>query len=595
MSQLFLIVLFIFTPLLLADELDVIEVEATKDIGRFTFSDSFDISTNELESNSTGLVAPALSKVPGVIPNQNGGPGGRVSFFVRGTESRHVTFTLDGLKINDASNVDRQFDAAFMTSPFLKGVVIHKGPQAVLFGSDAMGGVVELQTRKGDNAPETRILLNGGSFGTIDATLSSDWRKTDHRGTLTLTRFHTDGISRLNKKRFNADEKDSADITQVTSSSVHHWAQKVETEFLVSYVDGDSEQDGFGVDTKNDRSLSDQYILQQKTNLELNKKQIISLRNGLSRHQRFIKSEGSATESYSGNLYQNELIHRSEFSKLGLLTGLTNEKETNHSDNLDKKFELNSLFMQSAYKWDQLKFQAGGRYDHHSRYGSFVTGSGGVSYEFSHQSLALQYSQGFKAPSLYQLYGPDAFGSPVGNEDLVPERNHSWEASWKLKSSEMDGGITFFQNRLSNLISYTNAGYINQGRFIAEGVELFSKIKLEKFEILPSFTHQNFRHEKSTVLRRPYNLASLNFSYFPEESIELNFTPRWFSSRKDIDEDGDNVKLNGYYVVDIAIRKTWINDAIGLQIKNIFDREYEELYGYSIMPLSIFGHVEHRF
>lgn len=572
-----------------AEELEVIEVEAVKDIGRFTFGDANEIPERDIETASTALIAPAIEKTPGIVTTQNGGPGGTVSFFIRGTESRHVGFTLDGLKLNDSSNTGRMFDAAFMTSPFLRDVTVHKGPQAVLFGSDAMGGVVELKSRKGENAPETRVLINGGSFGTVDGTVSSDWKKKDHNGTVTLTRFHTDGISRLNKKRFNATEADSADITQATSSSEHKWAKKWQTDFLLSYLHGKNELDGATTDTKNDHSVNDQYLVQQKTSYELNDQSVLLLRNGLNRNQRYIRMESTGPLPFEGNLYQNELVHRLELPQWGFLTGLSNEHETSSSTSIDNKsFDLNSLFAQSAFKSNDFKFQAGGRADHHSQYGEFITGSGGVAYK----EFSIQYSQGFKAPSLYQLYAP-----VFGNKDLVPERNHSWEVSWRKSVDAWDAGITFFQNRLSNLINYSfvDNSYFNQGKFIAEGVELSAGWKSEKFEVVPTFTHQKFRENEEPILRRPNNMAQLSFSYFPLETIELNATARWFSSRKDVNENFQTVKLNGYSVLDIGAKKTWLKDEAGIQIKNVLDREYEELYGYSVLPFSVFAHYGHKF
>jgi outer membrane cobalamin receptor len=145
-------------------EMDKIQVTAKKKVSDFNFSKPATINTSQLEAEPSGLIAPQLNQIPGVIANQNGGPGGRVSFFMRGTESRHVAFTLDGLKLNDPSNTDRQFDSAFFSAPFLSQVEVHKGPQAVLYGSDSFGGLIEMTSRKGENAPETRVDLNGGSF-----------------------------------------------------------------------------------------------------------------------------------------------------------------------------------------------------------------------------------------------------------------------------------------------------------------------------------------------------------------------------------------------------------------------------------------------
>lgn len=579
---------FIIPMICLADtELDVIEVKASKDIERFTFATKETITVQEIEGQPLGLISQELEKIPGLIASQNGGPGSRISFFLRGTENRHLAFTLDGLKINDTSNTDRQFDAAYMTSPILYEVVIHKGPQAVLYGADAMGGVIELKTRKGEEAPQKRLNFNLGSFGTIGATLSSDWKdENKNRGTVTVTRFHTDGISRLNQKRYGANEKDSTDITQLTSSSDHQLTNKIQSQILISYLNGKSEQDGFESDNPDDFSRNDQYILQQNTSVSLFDSEFITIRNGFNRHQRLTESS-SREEFFNGESFQNEFIYHLERDSTGILAGISNEHEAAKSIKMDKGIDLNSLFLQTYLKIKNFKLHAGGRADHHSIYGNFLTGASGLSfYDFN-----FQYSQGYKPPSLYQLYGPDSFGSPVGNPNLVPEINHFLEASWRKSRDNYETEISIFQNRLSNLFTYSfGSGYFNQQRFIAEGIELSGKIKQMLIEISGSFTHQQFRKEESPVLRRPYNAAQLGISYFPIDTIEFNTNIRWFSSRRDIQG-----KLNPFEVFDFGLRKFWIKDEIVLQLRNVFDREYEEVYGFSVLPRSLYTSYTHRF
>ncbi|MFP5387429.1 MAG: TonB-dependent receptor domain-containing protein, partial [Bacteriovoracia bacterium] len=389
-------------------------------------------------------------------------------------------------------------------------------------------------------------------------------------------------------KRHNADERDATDITHLTSSSAHRWGAKFQTDFLASYLHGKAEQDGFASDNSNDYSRNDQFILQQKTNYELDESQSLSLRHGFNRHQR--KNEGlvSGSEHFNGNLIQQELIHRKEVGPHGFLTGISTEKESAVMENLDRSFDLHSAFFQTAFERDLFRLHAGLRADKHTKYGSFHTGSAGIGYgEFS-----FQYSRGYKAPSLYQLYGPDSFGAPVGNPELEPETNHYLEASWKKETDSFEAGVALFQNRLSNLFTYSfTEGYINQQRFIAEGVELNGTLKLIEFHLFGSYVLQNFRKEESTVLRRPENAAQFGVSYFPKETLELNLMGRWFSSRKDV---GD-IKLNSYEVVDAGIRHSWEKDDVSVQVKNILDREYEELYGFSVLPRSVFLNYGHRF
>lgn len=586
-------------PEAVVEDLESIQVTARKRVSDFNFSKAHTLDSTQLEGGPFNLLSPKLTEVPGVITTQTGGPGGTVSYFIRGTESRHVSFTIDGLKMNDPSGVGRQFDTAFFSSAFLGQVEIHKGPQAVLYGSDSIGGQVDLTTRKGEDAPETRLELNGGSFGTIDSSLSSDWKKNGSQGTLTAYRLHSDGISRLNKKRFNAKEEDSTDITQLVSSSKHKWASNLQTDLLISFLRGENELDGFNEDNSNDHSTNDQYLLQQRTNLNLNKTSAISLRNGLNRHVRNIEAKDfsniSREESLAGDLIQNEALFKFQQKSLSFLAGMSSEHEEINLSGVDRSFDLHSLFLQSALTFSRIKFHVGGRAENHIRYGSFTTGSSGASFTLGKHIFSAQYSQGFKSPSLYQLYAPPTFGK-LGNPDLVPEINHSWEGGWHLQDKFFDGGVSLFQNRLSNLVTYTMAnGYVNQARFIAEGVELSGKYKQRGYQLISSYTHQEFRKEDTVVLRRPLNSFMGGIVLFPTDSSEVSFKGKWFSSRKDVDELGNTVKLNSYETFDLGVRQVFSTFDIGVQVLNLLNRDYEELYGYSIMPRSVFLHTGVRF
>lgn len=569
-----------------ATELELIEVKSEKDIKRFSFNNQETISEEELSQGPLGLMANALEGKSGLIISQNGGPGGRTSFFMRGTEARHLGFVLDGLRINDVSNNDRQLDAAYLSATFLKEVVVHKGPQAVLYGPDNLGGLVELITKKGEGAPQAKLNLGAGSFGTYGLGYSQDWKQNQKSGTLNFNSHHTDGISRLNQKRYDADERDATDITQVSSSSRHHWAQKWDTDLLLMFSRGQAEQDGFGSDNSQDESRNDQYTFQQKTSYSINKLHNLSLRNGFNRYQRQIQTLGNS-EFFNGDLYQHEVLHRFESKNWAHLVGLASERESARMIDLSRSFNLHSVFIQTTQDFKPLRFQAGGRVDSHSRYGFFKTGSLGLEWH----DFSVQYSQGYKPPTLYQLYGPESFGYPVGNIKLRPEVNHAVELSWKKQREKFDTGISLFQNRLSNLITYSmNQGFLNQGRFVVEGAEFSGKIKLDTIYFFGSFNHSQFKDNEQPVLRRPYNAISGGVSYFPSETMEFNLTGRWFSSRKDLE-----AKLNPYEVFDFGIVKTMQKNEIAIQIKNMLDRQYEDIYGFGVLPRSIFSSFTHRF
>lgn len=593
----FLVLLFLCAFPAAADSLEVIDVRATKDSTVYHFGSKSIVDESELETQS--LISPVLDQAPGIVSSQNGGPGGRVTYFIRGTESRHVSYTIDNLKLNDSSNIDRQFDAAFLTSPFLNGVTVFKGPQSVLFGSDAIGGLVAMTSRKGEHAPEAKLQLSVGSFGTVSSSLSKDWKTDSSRGSLTATRLRTDGLSRLNKKRFGARERDDADMTQMTSSSVTNWDERWSTDLLFSFLRGENELDGGITDNSKDHSINDQLLVQQKTSRSLNGRTALSLRNGLNRHRRDLVTESQGVNAFSGNLLQNELLLKRTNEHFQFTSGIASEKESLHQQNLRKDFELHSLFSQGFIKNGDFSLQAGGRLERHSQYGHFSTGSIGGAYEFSAQKISLQYSQGFKSPSLYQLYAPPLFGGPIGNPDLVPERNKSIELLWSFRARNLESEVSLFQNRLSNLITYSFVdGYINQSAFVAEGIEVNEKLSFKRMALSANFTHQNFRRNEAVVLRRPRNFGQVMVSAFPLYALEAFLKCRWFDSREDInptDLTGSTVKLNGFTVLNLGATYRKGHDEFGVEVINITDRVYEELYGYSVMPRSVFTQWSHRF
>lgn len=574
-----------------AEELAPIEVEATKDVEKFTFSDTTTISRKEIENASTPIATEIMSRESSLVLSQSGGPGSQTAFFLRGTNSEHVSFTIDGLKMFDASAPSRAFDAAYFSTPFLNEIQIHKGPQAVLFGSDAIGGMIEFKTRKGGDKPETRLTINGGSYGTIGTTLSNDWNAKNHKGTITFTQFHTDGISRLNEKRHDAKEADATDITQVTSGSTHQWTNKVQTELLFSYLRGMSEYDGGfpNTDRRGDYTITNQYIAQQKTSVELSKNQSISLRNGLNRQARLDETIDSGKTNFDSDFIQHEIVHRIDWSHISLLSGISTEHEEAETSYFEKEsMDQTGLFSQAAVNLGAWDFHLGGRFEEHAKYGSFTTGSGGVSYTVNKNKIFAQYSQGFKAPSLYQLYAQ--YG---GNPDLDPETNDSVIVGWERKTDVLEASVTFFKNSFSDLITYTTE-YINQNKFVSKGVEVTGKYKFNKFHVYGNYTYQEFDKNDAPVLRRPHNIAMVGVTYFPVETLAVNLKGSIFSSR--VDKVGTNfVTLDGYEVFDLGVTKTWEKDSVGVEVKNILDRQYENIYGYSTMPFSIFGNYTHTF
>jgi len=564
-----------------AETLRSIEVTPEKLNSSYGFETSEIYSEEDLKLIPMPTLIETLKNQPNVMVIQDGGPGGRTSFFIRGAEAKHVSYILDELKLNDASNTDRQFDGAFISAPGLEEVRLHEHPGPVIFGSDATGGLVEMITKKGEAAPKTELMVGGGSFETFFGSLSQDWKKEKHQGTVSYTQSKSKGISRLNEKRFDASEEDGYESLQFLSSSRHTWSEKWSTDFLFGYIQGENELDLSNTDSKQDEGRSDQYLLQQKTKHQFSKSQSLSLRTGMSRHQR--KIEGSSNNSYSGSIIQNEMLLASKIKNHEILSGLAHENERAELSGYSPRTDTLSLFSQGIYRMEDWEGIFGLRGEKNSRFGEFGTGTAGIKRKFDQNTdLSLQYSRGYKAPSLFHLFDPN-----FGSADLKPETLSMLELIGKKRWQFLEAELIFFQSDFDELITFTNAGYRNQNDFRVRGLEGRLTHRGEDYLIYLSGIHQDFESD-STILKRPRNQYQLSGSYFLQDQLEIFSRINWVDSRQDYLSETSSVKLNAYETVEIGGRWEKKGNSVTLQVQNLLDREYENTYGFSTMPRSFF-------
>ncbi|HEY8669529.1 MAG TPA: TonB-dependent receptor plug domain-containing protein [Terriglobales bacterium] len=130
------------------------------------------ISAEDLQRNQRQTIPDALNAVPGLNVVQTGGPGGQTSIFMRGTNSNHVKVLIDGIDVGDPSTPNGAFDFAHLLTGDIEQIEVLRGPQSGLYGSDAIGGVISITTKKGEGPPKVTATVEGGSFGTFNQTTS---------------------------------------------------------------------------------------------------------------------------------------------------------------------------------------------------------------------------------------------------------------------------------------------------------------------------------------------------------------------------------------------------------------------------------------
>lgn len=579
------------------------------------------ITSEDIQRKQYRTITEALQSVPSLSVVRSGGAGKLTSIFSRGTNANHTLVLIDGIEMNDPSNTDGRFDFAHLMLDGVERIEVLHGPQGTLYGSDAIGAVINIVTKKGTGKPVTSIMAEGGSFNTFlqAASINGGTQKTGY--TLTLQHQDTDGISALAEPfRQSNGVKDKDGYENMTISS------------RVSLVPSDQLQINFSArhtNTKNDLDLnnttakddSDSFGEDHRTYLGTD--MTFHTAEGLSEH-RFgisysridrstrddadpVNSSDSSEESHLGGKLKFELQNNIYmFDKHDIIIGLESETEKVDSSTtsvsmwgtfnqtIKDKIRTRAIYIQDQFSINEQLFGSIGiRTDDHQNFGAETTYRVTGSYSIRDTGTQLQgaYATGFKAPTVYQLYGTSAsaFSTFTGNPNLKPETSKGWEFGIRqsLLSKRLNIGATYFRNEITDLINFTSdfSSLENRAKIRMNGVETFARLEVnEKLSAGLNYSYLKTRDlsDNTELLRRPRRKASFNIQYIPRSNISLSAEGTFVGKRLDVDNlTFATVESRSYFTMNLAasyrINKQW---QLTGRVENLLDKTYEEPNGF---------------
>jgi len=576
------------------------------------------ITAEEIEAKQQTQVLDVLRSVPGVNIVQTGSLGGQTSIYLRGTDTRHTLLLIDGIEYRDASSIGGVTGLANLTTDNVIQIEVVRGAQSVLYGSDAIGGVINIITKKGSKQPEGYASIEGGSYNTwIEKAGFSAGSKTVSSA-FAVSRTDSDGFSAANEKDGNTEE-DGFKNTIVSFNLGVTPAEMFEINFNVHSSDAENEYDnGFGpvdgdyvlnsellagriegnanlydglwkiaigvaVTDKNRTTTGSNYYDGYEYNGKVTK---LDLQNTIQLGQNHTVVIGAETE-------KEEL---DSFSYLGDYSAWPAVTYTAFSYKEDSK--NNALFLQDQFSIKDLSTAIGVRYDDHNQFGNKTTWRFAPIYNITSTGTRLKGSigTGFKAPSLYQLYG-QLPPYNVGNENLKPEESLGWDLGIEqsLFNSSFIVSLTYFHNDIDDYIDYdfTN-GYVNIEGLTTQGIE--SSIEwypCDYFDTRINYTYTDSENKEngSRLLRRPLHKGSfdLNFHFLEDKMVNLNIL--YVGERDDNSET-----LDDYILVNLAASHQITDNLKGfVRIDNLFDEDYEEIAGYGTAGLSGYAGIKLSF
>lgn len=532
------------------------------------------ITQQDIDHEATADLVTLLRDVAGVDVARTGGLGSQTSIFMRGGNSNHVLVLVDGVRV--ASTNTSRYGFENMPLAQVERIEIIRGPRAALWGSDAIGGVIQIFTKKTQGFAGSVSL---GSFKTkgIQAGFGGGdaWKYGVH-----ATYMDVDGFSAQNERGFSYNP-DNDGMTQRA---------------IKGFLEGDVGDNRFGF-----------HALGMRLENEFDQGDSTSKQNAF---RGYWASQFSQAWSHelSASLYRDTLTTPAFFSEFK-----TSREQIQWQNNvrmdqavlqfgldwLNEHGESRSTFGEGSTKFDKSRrntavyagwlgqygrthLDASLRYDDNENFGGHSTFSFGVAHELGDdQLIRASFGQGFRAPNFNELYSPGFGGQYQGNPNLDPETSKNWELGYRNTQFIDRLELSLFNNQIDNLVAFAgvDSAAINIRKARIKGVELSGEERFGAWSANFSATYQHPENVDfgSDLLRRPRRKASIGVDRYWSEA---NYVGVQLFAAGEANDFG--AKLKPYGTLDV--RAGWqLTDDLQLKgrIGNLFNKTYYLANGYN--------------
>ena len=598
-----------------ATKIKIPEIEAASSISV--------IDSSEIANRSGSTVFGLLKDQYGLSYTQQGAPGSLSNIYLRGGDPGETLILIDGVDVNMPNDPENTFDFADLPLDNIKRIEILRGPQSTLYGSNAMAGVINIITRQGFGKPKFFLTTEGGSYDSFRGLAGLSGSLNEFNYSITASRFYTAGFSSASSKYGNT-EKDGNSNFNVSSRFGYDFTKDLGLNFYLRYANANTALDQHGGEFGDDPTYV--YHLQEPS---FRIEGRLNLFNGFwnqiagvsffrnVREYSFdstLNNPASSSSIYDGKRLQFDWQNNFALSQSNTLTfGIESETENAVSNYFynstvygsfpsifpNKNENTTGIYLQDLISFsNKLFLSAGMRLDKHNRFGSIFTYRIAPAYFIwaTGTKIKATIGTGFKSPSLFYLFDP-AYGNP----DLQPEKSFGWDAGIEqyLISSKLTAGINYFSNNFTNLFGFdNNFRTININKAVTNGVEVYLRTNpLENLGFRLNYTYTNSKDESPNstdsglpLLRRPKNKFGLNLDYLFLKNLNFNADIIYVGKRDDENYNVypvQRISLADYTVINLAA-SFQLSDLIKIygRVDNLFNKYYEEVYGYATPGLS---------
>lgn len=562
----------------------------------------------EIAARGQQYVSDLLRSLPGVAVNSSGPAGGLTQIRVRGSEANHVLVLIDGVEVANPSS--GEFDFSGLRAEDIVRIETLRGEQSALYGSDAIGGVINIITRAGSTREGWRASIEAGSRETIEGQISA------------VIPFGIGAFS-INGNAFNTDGYDISGLGGETdgsqSRSLNLGLNKVElggitvsakfgTSKLKTQFDEDSDFDGRLNDTNSETTVNtDTARIDARFDFA-------GFNNLITAHMVETDTDTQAGFSTRSNGARHGInwAAEKEFDDSSF-TALVEAENESYSiipnfTEADAEPDNWTYALAGDYRYNSgpISLTASARYDINDLFQDAATWRVGGGYAFENFGGRLRASigRGVKNPSLIELFGFFPASNFTGNRDLQPEESLGLSVGYEQELGDLNLSVDYFRSELKDEITtvfnpdFTSTVINLESDSTRQGVELEARWDIsEQFSARGSATFLDSEQDDVEEIRRPDFIASATVTYRPVDALSLTASLDHNGSQLDTDFGTfQNVTLDAFTLIGLNAAYD-VDDHFTLTLRgdNLLDEDYQEVFGFTSLGRAIYAGLKANF
>lgn len=538
------------------------------------------IDREDIERSQARDVLELLTNTTGITITRNGGTGANSSVFIRGNASTHTLVLIDGQRVGSATLGSANLST--LEPEQIERIEVVRGPRSSLYGSDAIGGVIQIFTRRGSASGEITPLLKAG-YGNHDTSKSvvglSGGDDTFYFNVLG-THFDTQGIDNLKNDNGNNGDRDAY---RTTGTSLRTGGKVGRADLDISFQRSEAQNEFDNNFSPNSQPYIESVVESGSAAISLPviSEWITSLRIGKSKDDSLTLDDLSAARSKfttrrDSALWQNDICISNHVISVGA-EYYDDFVDSTTAYVVDERYNR-AGFAQLQSDYGRHNIVIGGRHEDNEQFGSYKTWTASYGVEVSDSArLILSRGTAFKAPSFNQLYFPG-----FGNPNFVPEEADNTEIEFRYTADHGGWSLSAFENDVDNLIQFNPTTF---------STDQISEVEIRGGELVGYLRYNNWLLNANLTVLRPIDKASdLDVRRRPRRAATVS-ADRAFdkfsigvvvrAQGESYEDTANTQKLSGFTLVDTRAAYAINQDlSVQLSLKNLFNREYETTRGF---------------